>query len=203
MGMCQGECKLEAGGSCSGRCEGSCEYQPASGGCEANATAKCDVSAMADAQCEGKCEGNVEPPEVKAECKAAVEAKAKAEVTCTPPSLTIDFQFSAAIEGDANAKAEFKAWLEGFKARFAAMLAVRAKADILVEAIADLGTNATGAVRGAVDAAAGGDLDLKATVGLGCALGELEFVGQALGDAGGQLEASGSAFVEISGAVGG
>jgi hypothetical protein len=202
-GMCRGECKLEAGGSCSGRCEGSCEYNPGMAMCEANATAKCDASAMADVECSGKCEGSVTPPMVKAECSASVEAKAKAEVVCTPPSLTVDFQFSAAIEGDANAKAEFKAWLEGFKARFSAMLAIRAKADILVEAIAGLTGAASGAVRGAVDAGAdaAADGDLKVAVGLGCALTELEAVGTALGSAGGELQASGEAFVMISSSV--
>ena len=203
-GSCRGECKLEAGGSCSGRCEGSCAYDPGGAMCEANATAKCDASAMADVQCEGKCEGNVEPPMVKAECQASVEAKAKAEVVCTPPSLTVDFRFSAAIEGDANAKAEFKAWLEGFKASFAAMLAIRAKGDILAEAIVDLTGSATGAVQGAVeagaDAAASGDL--KVAVGLKCALDELPLVADALGEAGGELQASASAFLEIGGAVG-
>jgi hypothetical protein len=205
-GSCRGECKLEAGGSCGGRCEGSCEYDPGGAMCEANATAKCDASAMANVECEGKCEGNVEPPMVKAECEASVEAKAKAEVTCTPPSLTVDFRFAASIEGDANAKAEFKAWLEGFKARFSAMLAIRAKADILAEAIVDLGGAATGAVSGAVDAAADAAAsgDLKVVIGLGCAADELPRVAGALESAGGELAASGEAFATISaGLVGG
>lgn len=202
MGNCQGECKLEAGGSCMGRCEGSCKYTPAMGGCEANATAKCDVSAMADAKCEGKCEGSVEPPMVKAECQASVDAKAKAEIVCTPPSLTVDFQFAASIEGDANAKAEFKAWLEGFKARFAALLAVRAKLDFVAEAAGDLIASADGAVRASIEGALDGDVDLKAKIGIGCAITSLDDVGTALADAQGELTASVSAFAEVGGAVG-
>lgn len=202
MGSCGGECKLEAGGNCEGRCEGSCKYEAPSGGCEANATAKCDVSAMADAKCEGKCEGSVEPPMVKAECQASVDAKAKAEIVCTPPSLTVDFQFSAAIEGDANAKAEFKAWLEGFKARFSALLAVRAKLDFVAEAAADLVASADGAVKTSIETALDGDVDLKAKIGLGCALSASADVGAALNDARGELTASVSAFAEVGGAVG-
>jgi hypothetical protein len=199
-GMCRGECKLEAGGSCGGRCEGSCEYTPPSGMCEANATAKCDVSAMADAKCEGKCEGSVEPPMVKAECSAQVEAKAKAEIVCTPPSLSVEFQFAAGL--DADAQAEFKAWLEGFKARFAGMLAARAKLDFVAEAAVDLIAAGEGAVRASFDTALSGDLDLKASIGIGCALGELEAVGTVLGEAQAELTASATAFVEIGGAVG-
>jgi hypothetical protein len=138
---------------------------------------------------------------VKAECSAQVEAKAKAEVVCTPPSLSVDFQFNADLSADAQA--EFKAWLEGFKGRFAAMIAVRAKAGIVLEATADLVAAASGAVKGSLETALDGDVDIKATIGLGCAIGELEAVGTVLGEASGELEASVSAFASISGAVGG
>jgi hypothetical protein len=198
---CRGECKLDGGGSCAGRCEGTCEYTPPSGMCEANATAKCDVSAMADAKCEGKCEGSVEPPMVKAECAAQVEAKAKAEIVCTPPSLSVEFQFAAGL--DADAQAEFKAWLEGFKGRFAAMLAARAKLDFVAEAAVDLVAAAGGAVEGSIDAALGGDLSVKLVVGLACALEELPEVQVVLAEAQGQLTASADAFVEISRVVAG
>ncbi|MEE9384422.1 MAG: hypothetical protein V3V08_13545 [Nannocystaceae bacterium] len=206
-GTCQGECKLEAGGSCEGRCEGSCEYTPGEAGCEGSATAKCDASAQADVKCEGSCEGEVKPPKVSAECEASVEAKASADLSCTPPALTVEFQFKA--DFDADAKAEFKAWLEGFKARFSAMLALNAKlvgpnasADGGLKAsIAGLGAAAEGAVKGAVDAQLDGDLSLKGTVGLGCALKQLKEVGNALGSASSTLGTSVSAFAEVSGSV--
>ncbi|MBX7080955.1 MAG: hypothetical protein K1X88_17280 [Nannocystaceae bacterium] len=198
--MCQGECKLEAGGSCGGRCEGSCKYNPGMAMCEAGATAKCDVSAMAEAKCEGKCEGEVTPPMVKAECQAQVEAKAEAKIECRPPSLSIGFQFKAGL--DADAQAEFKAFLEMFKTRFSAMLAVKAKADIVAKAAGNLVTAASGAVKGAVDASLEGDLDLKTGVGLGCALEALGEVGGVLKASTDDLTASANAFVEISGAVG-
>lgn len=200
--MCQGTCELEAGGSCGGRCEGECTYTPPMDvGCEANATAKCDVSAMAEAECQGSCEGSVEPPEVSAECEASVEAKANASVECTPPSLSVEFQFAAGL--DANAQAEFKIWLEGFKTRFAGLLAANAKLEIVGTAATDLIAAADGAVKGALETISSGDLDLKASVGIGCALNELGAVGTALEEARGEISASVSATASITGAVAG
>jgi hypothetical protein len=83
------------------------------------------------------------------------------------------------------------------------MIAVRAKAGIVLEATADLVAAASGAVKGSLETALDGDVDIKATIGLGCAIGELEAVGTVLGEASGELEASVSAFASISGAVGG
>ena len=202
MGTCQGTCELEAAGTCMGSCEGSCTYTPAMGGCDASATVKCDVSAMADAKCEGKCEGSVTPPEVSAECKASVEAKAKAEVTCTPPSLDVRFAFKAGI--DAAGQADFKIWLEGFKTRFAAMAAAKAKLEQVGLAAEGLISAAVDIIPGVVaDIEAEGGLSLSAVVGIGCALDQAEVVGDALGDATADIQGSVSAFVMVSGSVGG
>jgi hypothetical protein len=199
-GMCSGECKLEAGGSCSGRCEGSCEYTPPSGMCEANATAKCDVSAMAEAKCEGKCEGNVTPPMVKAKCSAQVEAKAKAEVVCTPPALSVAFQFKPDLGADAQA--EFKAWLDGFEGRFAAMLAVRSKGEFVLDAAGGLVAASVDEVPASIEAVLEAELELKTALGLACSLGELPSVPMVLAEATQDLEASVSAFAKVSAAVG-
>mgnify|MGYP000222756081 CR=1 FL=1 len=199
---CSGTCELEAAGSCSGRCEGECTYTPAMGGCEAGATAKCDVSAMADVECQGKCEGSVTPPEVSAECQASVDAKAKAEVTCTPPSLSVQFQFAANL--DADAQAEFKVWLEGFKTRFAAMAALRFKLDSVSAAVEGLISASIDVVPGAIEQIeAQGGLELRTTIGLGCAIIELDAVGDALGGASSDISGSVSAFAMVSGSVGG
>jgi hypothetical protein len=199
---CEGTCRLEAGGSCGGRCEGECTYTPPEGGCTAGATAKCDVSAMADVQCQGKCEGTVEPPEVSAECQASVEAKANASVECTPPSLSVEFQFAAGLQGDLDAQAEFRIWLEGFKARFAAMLAASAKLEYVLDAAGGLVTAAGGVV-----ADVAGDLavegSLKAKIGAGCAVTQLQSVGSALSEAQGAIQGSISATASISAVVGG
>jgi hypothetical protein len=198
---CQGTCQLEAGGSCSGRCEGECTYNPGMAMCEAGATAKCDVSAMADAQCEGQCEGEVQPPEVSAECQASVAAKANASVECTPPSLSVEFQFLDDV--DADGRAAFRAWLEGFKGRFAGLLAARAKLVIVGQTAGGLIAAAGGAVDGALTVIANGDLTPKEAIGIACALAELDAVGTALGDAqaaaSGSVEAIGSVAVAVGG----
>jgi hypothetical protein len=199
-GNCKGTCELSAGGSCKGKCEGSCEYTPPSGKCEATAEAKCTAKAGASVKCKGGCEGKVEPPEVSAECKATVDAKANASVECTPPSIDVQFQYSAAIEGNADAKAEFNAWISGFKAQFAGMLAATAKADILLEAGANIVANAQGAVKGAADAALSGDL--KAKIGAGCAVAALGDVNTVVKGSVDGLNASLTAFADIGGAVG-
>jgi len=205
MGMCQGSCELEGGGSCSGKCEGSCEYEPGGAMCEGGAKAKCEGAAKVDVECKGGCEGEVTPPMVKAECKAAVEAKAKANVVCTPPSVDVQFAFKASVNADAQA--EFRAFLRGFKMHFSAMLAALERSELVLDAIANAETglivSANGAVKGAVDTALKSDLDLKVTVGLGCALDELKAVGGALGEAQGSLEGSVSAVGMISASVGG
>ena len=199
--MCQGTCELSAGGDCSGRCEGECTYTPPSGGCEANATAKCDVSAMADVECQGKCEGSVEPPMVSAECEASVSAKAEASIECTPPSLQVKFQFAAGL--DADAQAEFRIWLEGFKGRFAGMLAASAKLERVGVAAQGLITASGGAVGDAfAEISASGNLDLKASVGIVCGITELENVGTALGEATSAITGSVSAVGSISASVG-
>jgi hypothetical protein len=199
-GMCTGTCELEVAAQCSGKCQGTCQVRNPEGGCMANATAKCEAMAGASVDCDAQCEGSAEPPMVKAECEASVEAKANASVECTPPSLDIGFQWSAAFAGDVDAQAEFKAWLVGFRARFSALLAASAKAELvldsgqlLVTAAGDVVTNV------ASDLQAEGDL--KAKIGAGCALIELDAVGNALGGAVADMEFSVSAFAEISAGV--
>ncbi len=198
-GNCKGTCELSAGGSCSGKCEGSCEYTPPSGKCEATAEAHCTAKAGASVKCKGGCEGKVEPPQVSAECKATVDAKASASVECTPPSIDIQFQYAAAIEGNVDAKAEFNAWINGFKAQFAGMLAATAKANILLEAGANIVANASGAVKGAAEVAVDGDL--KAKIGAGCALAAIGDVGTVVKGSVDGLNGSLTAFADIGGAV--
>lgn len=199
--MCGGSCELSAGGSCSGSCEGSCEYEPASGSCEADASVKCEASASGSVECSGKCEGSVEPPEVSAECKATVDAKAKAEISCTPPSLDVEFQFAAGL--DAQGQAEFRAWLKGFKLRFAGLLAARAKLEFIAEASVDAGAAGVAAVEGAISATLGGDASLKAVVGLGCATDQLSVVGTVLGGVTADVQGSTSAILMVGSSVGG
>jgi hypothetical protein len=200
-GTCKGTCELAAGGSCDGQCEGSCEYTPPSGSCDATAEAKCTASANASVKCKGGCDGKVEPPQVKAECQATVEAKADASVECTPPSIEVTWQWSAAVQGDAAAQADFRAWIGNFKLQYSAMFAAVAKAELLADTAVSLVGAAEGAVTGAANVAAEGDL--KAAIGAGCALVELPNVGTAIQASADGLTANISAVAEITAAVGG
>ena len=201
-GTCEGSCELSAGGSCSGKCEGECTYTPPGAECEANVQARCEAMAEANVKCNGGCEGNATPPMVKAECEATVEAKAQASVECTPPAVEIAWQWSAELEGDVNAQAEFKAWINNFRLQFGALLAATKKATILVEVGSKLSGAANAAVKGAANELKTSG-DLKASIGAGCALGQLEAVGQIVSSAGGSLQASLSASAEVTAAVGG
>lgn len=203
-GTCMGECAVEmsAGATCTGRCEGSCEYTPPSGMCEANAEVECQAKAGASVDCKGTCEGTAEPPMVSAECEATVDAKAKASIECTPPSIDIGFRFAAALDGDLDAQAEFRAWLEGFRAHFSALLALRAKADIVVDAAAGLGTAAEGAVGGAIDDLKA-DANIAAAFGAACAVEELPVAVEAIGESSTKLGGEVSAAAEVIAAFGG
>ncbi|MCA9704415.1 MAG: hypothetical protein KDK70_01045 [Myxococcales bacterium] len=203
-GMCTGECAVDvsAGASCSGRCEGSCEYTAPEGGCEASATAHCEANAGASIECDAGCEGTAEPPQVSAECEASVDAKASASLECTPPTLAFGFQFNGAAQGDLQAQAEFRAWLEGFRGHFGAILALRARGEVVAEAAGNLAAAASGAVQGAVDdlSASG---DLKASVGAACALGQLPAAADALASSSGALAGNLTASAEVVAAFGG
>ena len=201
-GMCQGSCEMSAGGSCSGKCEGSCEYTPPSGSCEAGASVKCEAMANAslDVECKGKCEGTIEPPMVKAECQASVDAKAKANVQCTPPQLEIEYKFAAGV--DANGAAEFRALMNVLRTRFAAMIAIEGKLKGVLTAAQSLSAQAGGLIGNVkTELEASGDVDLKVTVGIGCAVGQVGAVGTIMGESVSSLTASAQAFGEVSGSV--
>lgn len=201
-GECKGTCELKAGGSCSGKCEGSCEWTPPDAKCEGGLEAKCNATAEADIKCKGGCEGKATPPKVSAECQASVEAKANASAQCTPPQLDVSFQWNASVSGDATAQAEFKAWVTGFKAHYAGLLAASAKAEILVDLGGKLGTSGKAAVEGFANDL-GGKADLKASIGAVCALNELPKVAGILTAATGEVKGSVEAIAQIGGSLGG
>jgi hypothetical protein len=200
-GNCMGTCELSAGGNCTGNCTGSCTYQPAMGGCEADASAKCEAMADATVQCDGRCEGQVDPPEVKAECEASVEAKANASIECTPPSLEVTWQWSATYANDTMAQAQFKSWLQGFKGHIGVMLAAKAKADILIESLENLGTAGAAAIESATGIVADGDIvgTFKLT---NCAIPELGAAATVVSEASTGLSAQAGASVEVLAAIG-
>lgn len=197
---CQGTCELAAGGTCSGRCEGACTYSPV-GSCLANATTKCDVSAMSEVECQGKCEQrDVELSGVSDECEASVSAKSKASVECTPPSLAVRYQLRASL--DADAQAEFRIWLNGFERRFSAMLAASAKLEG-IEAAADglITANQNHAFADTWSAPTGSE-SIRVFIGMACAASELQHMGAALHDATTATKTSVSTVTRIAASVG-
>jgi hypothetical protein len=141
----------------------------------------------------------VVPPKAKAECEASVEAEAKMQAQCTPPSLEILWQWKAGFENELE-RAKFKAWVEGFRLRYAGLLAASARAELVLGAGAGLGDAAVdllGSLPGEVSG------DLRVSLGLPCALAELETVGTLLQSGSGALSGSVSAVGEISAALAG
>lgn len=199
-GMCQGECDLGAGGSCGGSCTGTCEFTAPQGGCTGDLKARCEGSAMASGSCEGSCEGKAEPPMVKAECEATVEAKVEANVQCYPPSLSINYTFNATAAGDASVRAEFNAFINNLKVRYAALLAAMAKAEGLIDVSATLGASGKAAINGIATELQGSG-DLKAKIGAGCAIATLPAAADLLTSAGKKLEGSLSGAIEVSAAL--
>ena len=200
MGQCKGSCELRAGASCAGKCQGSCEYEAPEGKCEAGAELRCEASAEASARCDGSCDGEVVPPKAKAECEASVDAEAKLQAECTPPSLEIVWQFKASL--NAQEQAEFKAWVEGFRGRYAALLAASARAELVLKAGSGLGQAAADLVV-SLPAEFAAETSLRATVGIGCAVTELKEVGSVLADGTAALTGSVSAVAEVSAAIAG
>jgi hypothetical protein len=202
MGMCKGNCKLEAAASCSGSCKGECTYTPPMAMCDASAQAHCDAKANAQVDCKGSCSGQVTPPMAKAECQASAKADASISADCKPPSLNVSYQLNATAMGDAMAAASFQAWVEGFKGHIAAILAFRAKLDGLATVGGDLVANGQAAIQGSIKATLNGKLDLKTTVGLGCAVDEVPKAIALVSDSADKLKASASASLDILGTVG-
>lgn len=188
-GECEGTCEItEPGVTCEGACKGSCEYTPPSGSveCEAGATVECQAAANGSVECNGKCDGEVTPPMASAECQASAKAEAQVNVECTPPQLTLEYRFAAGAS--AEAQLEFEAFLSGFIKSYGNIVAELKRADIVLKAGADIGTAAGGALDGAFEAAADGSL--KAKVGVGCAITELDNVGGVITSASNNLRAS-------------
>jgi len=205
-GMCMGSCKAAASASatCEGKCEGECTATAPDGDCEGAVRAECKGMANAMVECKGKCTGEFEPPMAKAECQASAKAEAKLNVECTPPKLEIAYVLKADASVDVEAQARFVAAIENLKFRLPALLAALGKAELIVDAGEGLAADATGAVRGGVDAAgdAVAEGNISAAFGIQCALTELPKVGNVLGDASTRLEGNVSAVASLKGALG-
>jgi hypothetical protein len=207
--------------ACEGTCNGTCEYEPGEAQCEGTCKGSCEVEVEAEAKCEGgkaprceakcsggcdaSCEGTVKPPkceasascEASADCEASASAQASADLTCSPPSLEVDFSFKAGL--DASAKASFVARMEVFKAKMASIAQGMVKMKALVSGDADLNIDPPAVAIGAqlttvLAALRDGDLDIDVPLfRINCALA-------AFADAGTMLKGlAGKAEVTIKG----
>jgi hypothetical protein len=202
--MCMGSCKATASATakCEGTCEGECTAKPAMAKCEGGARASCKAMGNVMAECHGRCDGEVQPPEVSAECKASAKAEAKINVECKPPHVEIAYNFNADVKADVRAK--FEAGLKNLEVRLPALLASIKKAKLVADAGEGLAADATGAVKGAVDAAGDAAVkgDFKVLFGLKCAAGELNDVEMAISDSAGELTDKLTAAGSVTAALG-
>jgi hypothetical protein len=203
-GMCKGNCEASASASCSGKCKGECTYTPPDAKCEAGASVKCEAAAKGSVKCDGKCDGEITPPKASAECEASAKADASVNVECTPPSVDVSYQLDASLTGDAklDAQAKFEAFLVSFKASLGTIAAQVSQSKVVLQAGADIGAKAGGAVTDAVKAI---DVSgsLKVSVGVGCAIAELPNVGKAMTASTEALTKSASAAGELTAKLGG
>jgi len=138
-GNCQGTCELSAGASCSGKCSGSCNVM-AEADCPGG---KVECSGSCTGSCKGSCTGNATPPsasascmgmakcDAEADCQASAKAQGSASLSCTPPSLRVDYGFKAGV--DAAAQAEFIAHMGELRVKGAAMIQGFAKYSALID----------------------------------------------------------------------
>lgn len=202
-GMCKGTCeaKAEASAKCMGTCRGECKVTGAAADCMGSAHAECKAMGSASVECEGKCEGDIEPPMASAECKASAKAEAKINVQCTPPRLAASYRLKAGV--DAMAQARFEAGLKTLiSVRLPALTAAIKKGQSVGDAGEDLAVAAQTAVKTSIDAAAKGDLGIRAGVGLRCALGQLPDVEMAVSESADRLTDNLNAGIAVTTSLG-
>jgi hypothetical protein len=202
-GMCMGTCeaKVDASAKCMGTCKGECTVTNPMGGCKGAAHAECKAKASASVMCSGKCEGDFTPPKASAQCEASAKADASVNVQCTPPKLALSYKLKAGV--DAMAQARFEGALKTLvSVRLPALLQASARAKFVAQAGEGLAASATAAVKDSVNGALGGNLSIKATFGLGCALKELPKVKTSLSASSERLTKDLMAAGDVNGAVG-
>ena len=116
---------------------------------------------------------------------------------CSPPAVGLSYQFSA--DASVENKAEFEAFLVTFGQAYGNILAELQRADVVLAAGENLVVAAQDAVKGAVQTQLDGNVDAKATVGLGCALTELDSVATVIEESGSRLSGSMTAATALTG----
>ncbi|HEY2514299.1 MAG TPA: hypothetical protein VGI39_25705 [Polyangiaceae bacterium] len=102
-GTCDGKCDAKIEGTCNGQCSGSCKLK-ASASCSGTCNGGCSAEMK-----EPKCTGEMKPPQMSAQCKAKCDAKVQAKAECSPASVGVKVEGTAA---DAKLAESYKAALE-------------------------------------------------------------------------------------------
>jgi hypothetical protein len=140
---CTGSCSATCTGSCSGACYGTCDGSPVEGTtcsgqcvgeCGATCTGSCSGTCVAevDAGCAGECHGSCDvwvepprcevyarPPSVDADCHASCQARVSASLTCTRPTMSVNY---GAIGGDPAAQERFADLVEALRTNYPTVL---------------------------------------------------------------------------------
>jgi len=133
-GMCSGSCELKAAATCEGTCSGSCLVEPGTAEC----TAEAECRGSCEGECKGSCTGKATPPSASADCDASAKcsgqasAQASASLECTPPSLDLQYSFSAELMADVNAQGAFLYRIGQLRVRAAAILQGTARLSALI-----------------------------------------------------------------------
>jgi len=133
-GMCSGSCELKAAATCEGTCSGSCLVEPGSVSC----TAEAECRGSCEGSCKGSCTGKATPPSASADCDASAKcegqasAQASASLECTPPSLDLQYSFSADLMANVNAQGAFLYRIGQLRVRAAAILQGTARLSALI-----------------------------------------------------------------------
>lgn len=176
-GQCNGACSTELATQtqCMGQCDGQCTVV-AQTSCSGDAHVSCKAKEGASVMCNGRCRGDCDAPKAKAECEASAKAQAQLHVQCTPPRVVFQYKLASVNDSDTEGQTRFVAGLRKLEGHLPALLAAIAHANSVSSAGELLSTSATGAVKASFKAATSGKLTAKESVGLGCAVGELDSV---------------------------
>jgi hypothetical protein len=178
-GTCSGTCTGQCSANCTGECSGTCEIV-ASGGCTGECHGSCDAWVTPP-----RCEVYAQPPTVDADCHASCQADVSANLTCTRPSLTVNY---GQLGGDATAQAKLGALVTALRDNYPEVLKATIEAG---SAVVNMVGTFFDALEGFADSlSAALDAAMCAVVAVGIQV-----------DVGLTFSASASATLDVTGAV--
>lgn len=202
--MCTGSCRTElaVNAKCNGTCDGECTVTNGAVSCSGSVRASCQANVDATVMCDGQCDGEIQPTTVKAECETSARAQAKVNVRCTPPHLAMHYKLAVVASADLAVQTRFVTALEKLRIKLPVLLASLKRAESVASAGELLTSSATGAVKSSFSLATKGKITVKETIGLGCALTQLDDVGEAVTTSSDRLTADLTSAADLKAAIG-